>query len=622
MARKKKDEAHDETDRVIEETEKKIRKEYAQAEKEIDKKLNDFLSKFEAEDEAMRQKLADGEITKDYYRKWRTTRMATGQRWEALRDEIAEDMANANGLARSTINGHAADVYAVNRNFATYQIESEAKINTSFTLYNRRAVEDLMNNDESLLPAPRKGSDAWKAMMDKDLRWNQQKINSSLIQGLLQGDSIPEIRDRLLNVVGMNETSAMRSARTMMTYVQNLAREDSYEELEKKGIELETVWVATLDDRTRHSHRLLHGEVKGDDGKYSNGLRFPADPAGDPAEIYNCRCTELSHVKGFPIDIPKWSPKMGDMTFEEWQGVQEEGAPVDEKQDEKEEKTWDAMQHVVDNDMSLKDLRSYMPSENYNDLYTELYADSSSTDYTVDEYFQKVRDGEIENKKVTELINNLTNEEMLSDKGYALLANAETWDMDKIPLTKLTAPKAFEDFVNDVGGGDLTKGSCASLSFCYAANNAGYDVRDFRGGSSRIFFSAGNRFRAMAELSGVTSFSEDSKTPIKTAVNLLKQIPMDTKYILGIGRHAAVVEHTEEGYRYLELQAPKGNGWYKLTSDALRSRFGATKTSRYGDMIDLIEVDSLSKNKYFLQLMEFINTDEGSQQKGERGGRK
>lgn len=327
MARKKKqkqDEAHDETDRIIEETERKIHTEYAKAEKELKKKVDAFFQKFEAEDEAKRQQLAKGEITADYYKKWRTTRMATGQRWEDMRQIIAEDMANANNLARSTINGHAADVYALNRNFATYQVEKEARINTSFTLYNRRAVERLMVNDERLLPLPTEGSRAWQAMMNKDLRWNQQKINSSLIQGILQGDSIPEISDRLLNIVGMNEVSARRSARTMMTSVENKARDDSYEELKSKGVELETIWLATLDDRTRHSHRQLHGEVRGEDGKYSNGLRYPADPAGAPEETYNCRCCEFSHVKGYPIDIPKWSPKMGDMTFEEWLGEHEE----------------------------------------------------------------------------------------------------------------------------------------------------------------------------------------------------------------------------------------------------------------------------------------------------------
>ncbi len=36
-------------------------------------------------------------------------------------------------------------------------------------------------------------------------------------------------------------------------------------------------------------------------------------------QIRNCRCTLLSWVKGFEGDTVKSSPKMGDMSFEEWQ---------------------------------------------------------------------------------------------------------------------------------------------------------------------------------------------------------------------------------------------------------------------------------------------------------------
>lgn len=280
------------------------------------------------------------------------------------------------------------------------------------------------------------------------------------------------------------------------------------------------------------------------------------------------------------------------------------------------------MEYINGTDWDLKELSEYMPSDNYKELYKEVYEKARANGETAQEYFQKLKDGTYQDDKFVELLNNLTNKEMLSDKGYALLENAKTFDIKRLPLTKLAEPKSVENFINDVGGGDLTKGSCASLSFCFAANNAGYDIRDFKGGASRIFFSAGNRFSKMAQLSGVKSFSEFSMKPIKTTVELLKKIPMDTPYILGVGKHAAVVEHREDGYRYLELQAPQGNGWYRLTTNELSKRFGATKTTKYGDKIDLIEVESLSKNPYFLELMEFINTDEGSQKKGEYGRRR
>lgn len=320
------DKAHEETDKILEKMEKKVAREYKKASKEVGQKLKKYLDGFKKRDAEMQKKLDAGEITQDAYNKWRMNQLATGDRWQAMRDTLAEDMVNANKIAKQVINGNMADVYSMNRNYAVYQVEKDAMIDTSFTLYNRKATEMLFKNDSSLLPMPREGSRAWQAMMDKDLRWNQQKINSSLIQGILQGESNDDIADRLIHVVGMNYTSAIRNARTMTTSVESRGRNDAYDELKEKGVELETVWVATLDDRTRHSHRQLHGEIKDEKtGKFSNGLRYPADPAGDPEEVYNCRCAEMSYVKGFPIDIPKRSAKWDDdMTFEKWLGEHEE----------------------------------------------------------------------------------------------------------------------------------------------------------------------------------------------------------------------------------------------------------------------------------------------------------
>ena len=59
--------------------------------------------------------------------------------------------------------------------------------------------------------------------------------------------------------------------------------------------------MATLDSRTRDSHRQLDGEVVGDDGKFSNGLRYPGDPEGPAAEVWNCRCTLVASIPGHDV---------------------------------------------------------------------------------------------------------------------------------------------------------------------------------------------------------------------------------------------------------------------------------------------------------------------------------
>ena len=330
------DTAHEDTDKILEEMEKKIAKEYRKASKEVKKKLKKYMAQFDKRDEEMKALLKAGEITQEKYNLWRMNQIARGDRWKAMQDVLTQDMVNANNIAKKIVNDSMVDVYSLNRNYATYEIEKQAMIDTSYTLYNHEATEMLFQNDKSILPAPQKYdrngniTKAWQAAHDKDLRWNQQKINSSLIQGILQGESNDDIAERMMSVVGMNKVSAIRNARTMTTSVENRARNDAYEELEKKGVELETMWVATLDNRTRHFHRQMHGEIKNKTtGMFSNGLRFPADPAGEPSEVYNCRCAERSNVKGYPIAMPKYSKKIGD--FDEWR----EGHPEPKKKNVK-----------------------------------------------------------------------------------------------------------------------------------------------------------------------------------------------------------------------------------------------------------------------------------------------
>jgi hypothetical protein len=94
--------------------------------------------------------------------------------------------------------------------------------------------------------------------------------------------------DRLAAVSDMNEASAVRNAKTMYTAAQNGGRQDSYERAESMGIKGKKVWLATLDHHTRASHRALDGQEVGIKEEFSNGLMYPGDPHGEPAEVYNC----------------------------------------------------------------------------------------------------------------------------------------------------------------------------------------------------------------------------------------------------------------------------------------------------------------------------------------------
>lgn len=163
----------------------------------------------------------------------------------------------------------------------------------TFNLLDVHTVNRLVRNGDIKLP--RKKLDAVK-----DERWNTKQMSSRLLQGILNGDSIPNIANRLLDIVNNNEASAIRNARTMVTGAENSGRLDSYNDLAEKGVVQRKVWIATYDDRTRESHAEINGEEVEIDKVFSNGLMYPGDPDGeDPSEIWNCRCSMKDHIVGF-----------------------------------------------------------------------------------------------------------------------------------------------------------------------------------------------------------------------------------------------------------------------------------------------------------------------------------
>jgi uncharacterized protein with gpF-like domain len=88
-----------------------------------------------------------------------------------------------------------------------------------------------------------------------------------------------EVRNRARKIV---RTETVRAANYGV-----LLGADKYE------YEIEKEWLSVNDNRTRTSHRHgsgVDGERRDPEGTFSNGLRFPGDPAAPASETINCRC--------------------------------------------------------------------------------------------------------------------------------------------------------------------------------------------------------------------------------------------------------------------------------------------------------------------------------------------
>ena len=310
------DYGHRKTDEELKILEVRIKRVYRQARKEIQGKVEKALAEFAKEDARQYTRVLKGELDVEDYRKWRSGAARKNRWFRDMRDTLAADLVTADRKAMSMVNGSLPDAYALNYNYGTYEIEHGTSIDTSFTLYDRDTVERLIRDDPDLLPEP-------QVDIPKDMRWNKQHLNSAITQGILQGESIPDIAKRLAGVALMDENAAIRNARTMTTSAENAGRVNSYKRAAGMGIKMRQMWLATIDGRTRHEHRLLDGqsvEVGKPFKVDGNEIMFPGDPAAPGYLIYNCRCTLIANLEGFEHDVTdsRFRPALGGMDYEEW----------------------------------------------------------------------------------------------------------------------------------------------------------------------------------------------------------------------------------------------------------------------------------------------------------------
>lgn len=322
------DQGHKLTDEALKALEKRLYDEYEQAAKETQEKLDKYMKKFATKDAIWKKSVEAGIKTQEEYDKWRLQAIAAGDRWEKMKDRIVADQLHVNQIAREIMDNEMPSIFELNANFALYQVEHDAQIDTSLTLYNREAVGQILRDDPDLLLPP--GRRVSRQIQEgKAQRWERQKVQSVMTQGILQGESIPKLASRLASAVADSDyKAAVRNARTMATNAQNAGRYDAYERLQNNGVELTLEWAATLDNRTRHEHRMMHGQrrnvgepfvVDGIEIMYPAQTGSYGGVSNVPQEmLWNCRCTILAFVKGYEHDTIKHSDKMGSMTFEEW----------------------------------------------------------------------------------------------------------------------------------------------------------------------------------------------------------------------------------------------------------------------------------------------------------------
>lgn len=284
------------TEKALAELEKKLAEIYARAEKELAEKTDKYFERFAVLDRQKRILVDAGKLSEEDYRAWLQAKIATGEHWKEMQRQIAERMTQADKDAMAYMNGRLPEIYAMNYDALASSIQKQLGEGYSFELVDASTVRNLATSDKTILPY--KTVDGKKAE-----RWHTQRVNAEVMQGILQGESIPQIAKRLKTNVGMSARgSAVRNARTAVTSAENKGRMDMLHDARDKGVLANKVWIAAHDSRTREAHLALDGTEAEVDDPFVNEfgeIMYPGDPDAEPANVYCCRCTLIYRITGF-----------------------------------------------------------------------------------------------------------------------------------------------------------------------------------------------------------------------------------------------------------------------------------------------------------------------------------
>ncbi len=288
------DAAREWTDKKLEVMEKHIEQIYKQAQSELAEKWEAYMRRGKIRLETLYNAYltAPADKKQEFLQKYQNALQSYTLKNKWYRDMIDETtlrLANVNEIAAKYINDQIPAIYATNFNF----IENDAlATGIKWTLRDEHTVRNLI---KETIPERH-------VNYAKDMLWNKKQINSAVLQGILQGESIPKIAKRLYTIVGRNKTAAIRTARTTVTGAENRGRLDRYYDYESKGVVMSKVWLATPDGRTRDWHLSMDGQEVPVNESFIDGLgnelEYPGDNGAPPETVYNCRCSMKSHIIG------------------------------------------------------------------------------------------------------------------------------------------------------------------------------------------------------------------------------------------------------------------------------------------------------------------------------------
>ena len=204
---------------------------------------------------------------------------------QALQKQISEIIDNMNNKQYATVSEYLTDCYENGFASAMYSLH-------------KQGVPIIMPLDQkAVVKGAKLDSKVSKKLYGSYVTELKKHIRSEVSRGVATSLPYKDIARNLNMQTNIGLNKAMRIARTEGHNVQVSSSYETSQRAKEKGADVLKQWSAALDGRTRESHARVDGEIRELDEKFSNGLKYPGDPAGGAAEVVNCRCALLQRAR-------------------------------------------------------------------------------------------------------------------------------------------------------------------------------------------------------------------------------------------------------------------------------------------------------------------------------------
>lgn len=266
---------------------KALETQYKRALSDINRKVKDFQAEIDLLDAAMNQDGVD-DTTKALLQSQKRSKIYQKQYQEALKGQVSGILDKMQGDNYNTIESYLKESYETGYVGTMYDIAKQG-IPVITPIDQAAAVRAILVDS--------KVSKGLYNRLGVEVSGLKKTITQEISRGIATGLGYGDIARNIANATNAPFSRTKTIARTEGHRIQQTSTADAQQTAKAKGADVVKQWDATLDGKTRDSHRRVDGEIRELDEKFSNGLMYPGDPSGGAAEVVNCRCASLTRAR-------------------------------------------------------------------------------------------------------------------------------------------------------------------------------------------------------------------------------------------------------------------------------------------------------------------------------------